>query len=176
MITGNTFAGTLPTNMPTTGTSMRLMLVVLQLLTGADRQNIRFNGLDLVMELTAQDADIVGYEFRFGANNTPEMALNAGTTENATLQVAFGDQAGGGNTHGGVFMTMLLVTVLIGTSGLTLLVQTLVTNPWLNWYTDRGGTAWNNGDANGDFDTIGAALSLLTSVLPLVKTVLHLAH
>lgn len=70
--------------------------------TVADRQTIRFNGLDLAAANNGQGDPIVGYEMRFttDGNRTPQFQINAGTTENAEFQLAFGDQGGGVNTHG----------------------------------------------------------------------------
>jgi hypothetical protein len=70
--------------------------------TVADRQTIRFNGLDLAAANNAGGDPIVGYEMRFttDGNRTPQFQINGGQTENAEFQLAFGDQGGGGGTHG----------------------------------------------------------------------------
>ena len=67
----------------------------------ADRQTIRWNGLDLLCA-GPNNTIATPYELRISSdgNRTPQMSLNAGSTENATLQVAFGDQGGGTTTHG----------------------------------------------------------------------------
>ena len=73
--------------------------------TPADRQTIRWNGLDLIGDNTG-GLEPIGYEMRFLNTGAPTFQINGGgvaaarNTEYAEFQLAFGDQGGGAQTHG----------------------------------------------------------------------------
>ena len=74
--------------------------------TDANRQSIRWNGLDLLAagptDINGDPTEVVAYQMRISTdgNRRPEFQINAGTQEAAEFQLASGDQGGGVNTHG----------------------------------------------------------------------------